>query len=37
MEVTEEAVGGVTVKAYEGFGGYFVCDAVLALGNNLNC
>ena len=35
MEVTEEAVGGVTVKSYEGFGGYFVCDAVLALGNNL--
>lgn len=35
MEVKEEVVGGATLKAYEGFGGYFVCDTVLALGNNL--
>lgn len=36
MEVKEEQVGNVTVKAYEGFGGYFVDNAVMALGNNMD-
>jgi len=36
MERKEEQVGEVTVKAYEGFGGYFVNNAVMALGNDMN-
>lgn len=33
-EVTEQQVDGVTVKEYSEMGGYFVDDAVLALGND---
>lgn len=35
MEQKQEQAGNVVIKVYEGFGGYFVCDAALVVGNDL--
>ncbi len=35
-ELTETVVEGITIKAYAGMGGYFISDAVLALGNDMD-
>ncbi len=36
IEITETVVEGVTIKYYGDMGGYFVNDAVLALGNDMD-